>query len=708
MNIGVWEIKSPPCRHDVGGYSVLLGSLKENIKLERRAQKYLKELTNLQVKPLEIKFSRKTDKIEREKYLLEVIRSTPYRQRTTLIVNNTWNATNLKQKNTEEPLYDLPKEKMKVEKQDMLFFKWMKTLSTELRFPLQQSSSRHSSTHNNTELSWLNIPILRPNKLKKKTSRIDLKQMPSALETQFNKVKEEKLNNCVKFSDTPLSDWEPGIFEQTYDKYFLNSVLIKKHLQRNRKHEFEASTQNWVATFPECDQEYDIFERGYNELFDTQFNKLEFFKIRTKKPERSKPVKKKVQNIWRLDKGDLKVLVWDPLKTFCSYSWDTILENDIINEEGYSIKPIKMRFQKLSSSSLDLIDNQRKQFGTIKLAVGVPNENTTENTTENTSFEESERNDVTVNCTLDLKKDNDLSSSKADINTSLAPQKRSFIDNELISILATKRKFKKHKEHGSSARNISSTSYLMNSGTYANTPMETSITKSVCNDKRELSFDSSLIIHSIFKDDIESKYIAVNTNKMMENHKVIQALCQNSQLDLIDQPYFGECDFIIDHSTCLLKIQINRFLQLKDNGSLYYSKTINDLLTEFHRVIIIVEFPEILQKVDPDLFWKVRFYLLHPRIEAFFIYEDMEVLIDWIKYFITKWALSYDDEEDENIANDDILLELGFNILLVRKIYRTYSLQEFFMAVIQEQSQAVELLTGSQMSRLRKLLTLEW
>lgn len=30
------------------------------------------------------------------------------------------------------------------------------------------------------------------------------------------------------------------------------------------------------------------------------------------------------------------------------------------------------------------------------------------------------------------------------------------------------------------------------------------------------------------------------------------------------------------------------------------------------------------------------------------------------------------------------------------------------MAVIQEQSQAVELLTGSQMSRLRKLLTLEW
>ncbi|CAI4062379.1 hypothetical protein SUVZ_07G0110 [Saccharomyces uvarum] len=707
MNIGVWEVKLSPCSHDVGGYSVLLGSLKENIKLERRAQKYLKELTNLHVKPLKITLSGKIDKIDREKYLLEVIHSTFYRQRTTLIVNKTWNTVNLKQDNTEEPLYEFPKEKLKVEKQDMLFFKWMKTLSTELKFTLQQSSPKHSLSNSNMKLSWHNIPILRQNKLKKKASRIDLKQMPSALETQFNKVKEEKLNNCVKFSDKPLSDWEPAIFEQTYEKYFLNPVLIKKPLQRNRKcckHDFEASTPNWVVTFPDGNQEYDIFERNYNELFDTHFNKLEFFKIRTKKPERSKPVKKKVQDIWSLDKGDLKVLVWDPLKTFYSYSWNTILDNDVINEKAYSIKPIKMKFQKLYSSSLDLIDNQRKKFGTIKLAVGIPNEKTT----EDTSFEESERNDITVNSTFGLEKDDHLSSSKVDINTSLAPQKRSFIDDELISILATKRKFKKHKEHGGSATNISSTSYLMNSGTYANIPTETSITKSVCNDKRELSFNSSSIIHSIFKDDIKNKCIAVNTNKMMENHKVIQALCQNSQLDLIEQPYFGECDFIIDHSTCLLKIQMNQFLQLKDNGSLYYSKTINDLLTEFHRVIIIVQFPEILQKVDPDLFWKVRFYLLHPRIEAFFTYEDMDVFIDWIKYFITKWAFSYDDGEDRNIANDDVLLDLGFNILLVRKIYRTYSLQEFLMAVIREQSQAVELLTVSQMSRLRKLLTLEW
>lgn len=368
MNIGVWEVKLSPCSHDVGGYSTILGSLKENIKLERRAQKYLKELTNLQVKPLEITLSRKIDKIDREKYLLEVIHSTPYRQRTTLIINETWNAVNPKQDNKKDPLHESPKEKLKVEKQDMLFFKWMKTLSTELKFPLQQSSPKHSLSHSNIDLSWLSVPVLQQNKIKKKALRIDLKKMPSALESQFNKVKEEKLNNCVKFSDKPLSDWEPAIFEQTYDKYFLNPVLIKKLLQKNRKRCKQASTPNWVVTFPECNQEYDIFERSYNELFDTHFNKLEFFKIRTKKPERSKPVKKKVQNIWSLDKGDLKVLVWDPLKTFYSYSWNTIMGNDIINEKVYSIKPIKMKFQKLSSSSLDLIDNQRKKFGTIKLA----------------------------------------------------------------------------------------------------------------------------------------------------------------------------------------------------------------------------------------------------------------------------------------------------------------------------------------------------
>ena len=62
----------------------------------------------------------------------------------------------------------------------------------------------------------------------------------------------------------------------------------------------------------------------------------------------------------------------------------------------------------------------------------------------------------------------------------------------------------------------------------------------------------------------------------------------------------------------------------------------------------------------------------------------------------------------KNIANADILLDLGFNILLVRKIFQTYSLEEFFMAIIKEESKAVKMLTVSQMTRLKKLLTLEW
>ncbi|CAI6498153.1 BFH_HP2_G0017510.mRNA.1.CDS.1 [Saccharomyces cerevisiae] len=59
--------------------------------------------------------------------------------------------------------------------------------------------------------------------------------------------------------------------------------------------------------------------------------------------------------------------------------------------------------------------------------------------TENQSIEESERHDETAIETQEFD-ENDCLSSKADINTSLGPQKRSFIDNELMSMLVTKKK----------------------------------------------------------------------------------------------------------------------------------------------------------------------------------------------------------------------------------------------------------------------------
>ncbi|CAI6494512.1 AIS_HP2_G0016920.mRNA.1.CDS.1 [Saccharomyces cerevisiae] len=712
MNSRVWEVKVSQCNYDVGGYFALSRSLKENIKLERRAQKYLKELKSLQIKPLEIIRSKNSGTINGEEYFLEAVHPTSRKQRTTITVHEMWYIANREQDIEEVLLYESLREKLKIEKQDMIFFKWIKNLSAQLYFPLQQPVSKNKLADSNMKLSWFNIPTLKRSSSQKNASPPNLRYMPSALEARYNKLTEEKLEFCVKFSDGSLSDWDPKFFEQTYDNYLLKLLPAKRFLKNNNqrcKRSSKASLKNWAVTTPECNQELDVFERSYDELFNTHFNKLEFFKIRVKKAKRNKPIGKRIQGIWCLDKEDLKILVWNPLKKICNHTWDTIFRNETINEEVYSIKRMRLKFQKLDSSSLELIDNQRKTFGTIKLAMGSPNEKTVENTTvENATFEESERNDTTADGIGKLDPNNSILSSKVDINTSLAPQKRSFIDNELMSILATKKKFKKHREGSGNATNISSTSYLINSGTYANPQGETSVTNSVYDDNRDFSFNSSSIRHSILEDGIENKCIAVNANKMIENQKVIQSLCKNSQLNLIEQPYIGECDFIINHSTCLYKIQINQFLQLRENGPLYYDKAINDLLTEFHKVIILVEFSEILQDVDPDLFWKVRFYLLHPHIEVFFIHEDANLFIDWMKYFITKWALPYDGEKVENMACIDVLLDLGFNILLVRRIFQTYNLQEFFIAIIQEESQAVELLTISQMTRLKKLLTLEW
>ena len=116
--------------------------------------------------------------------------------------------------------------------------------------------------------------------------------MPSALEVRYNKLYDEKLNSCVKFSDSPLSDWAPKIFEQTYGRYLLQLTSADKALQGKSKHckyNFKASAQNWIVEFSGSDQEPDFFRRSYDALFDTHFDELEFFKIRAKKLKWNKP-----------------------------------------------------------------------------------------------------------------------------------------------------------------------------------------------------------------------------------------------------------------------------------------------------------------------------------------------------------------------------------------------------------------------------------
>lgn len=81
MIIERWEVKLSKCNQNVGGYSVLSGNLKENIKLGRRAQKYLKELRNLQLKPLKIGGYENCGTINGEEYFLEVIHITSGRQK---------------------------------------------------------------------------------------------------------------------------------------------------------------------------------------------------------------------------------------------------------------------------------------------------------------------------------------------------------------------------------------------------------------------------------------------------------------------------------------------------------------------------------------------------------------------------------------------------------------------------------------------------
>ncbi|QHS73102.1 Zip2p [Saccharomyces paradoxus] len=440
MIIGRWEVKLSQYSQDVGGYSALSGSLKENIKLGRRAQKYLKELRTLQLKPLEIGRSEKCGMTNGDKYFLDVIHITSQREKMGINVDKTWNVTNLENYNKEELKYELFREKLKVEKQDMSFFKWMKSLSVELYFPLQQTAN-HRLADGNIRSGWFNIPLLRKSRPRKKIPYPSLRHMPSALEVRYNRLTEEKLNFCVLFSDKPLSDWKPRFFEQTYDRFLLRLIPPEntpKYKSRSSKYDIKISPQSWVVKVPEHDRELDIFEGSYDKLFDAHFNKLEFFKIRTKKLKRNRLVKKNIHGIWRLEKEDLKDLVWDPLKKISNHSRGTIFEHETINEEVYSIKPKRLTFQELDSGSLDLIDNQKKTFGTIKLAMRISNEKKI----EDFSFEGSERNDVTANETQEFHQ-NDRLSSEGDINTSLAPQKRSFIDNELMSMLVTKKKKKK-------------------------------------------------------------------------------------------------------------------------------------------------------------------------------------------------------------------------------------------------------------------------
>lgn len=141
-------------------------------------------------------------------------------------VGKTWNVTNIENDNKEELQYELFKEKLKVEKQDMLFFSWMKSLSVQLNAPLHQKMTEHGLADDNTRLEWFNIPLLRRSQSRKKVPYPSLRQMSSVLEVQCNTLTEEKLNFCVGFSDKPLSEWKPQILSKpTIDTVYNGSHL---------------------------------------------------------------------------------------------------------------------------------------------------------------------------------------------------------------------------------------------------------------------------------------------------------------------------------------------------------------------------------------------------------------------------------------------------------------------------------------------------
>lgn len=712
MHIESWHIETIRDERELGGYEELQRNTKETLKLDRKAQHFFRTLlfgvTTDKLFKFQVFSSAKTNLVSH--FYIDIIfpahlfqvRDISYNRWKEICIN-----ANFKFKAT--------KERIMLEKEATGIFKWINSCSenSSLNFTFNKSKLNRNST----PLEKFNLAQdLVTVKKRYKFRAVKFPQMNNEIEVSLERITNEKLRKTVSFgiyNDSPLT------FEK-YQSLSLGDFRIDSIFMGNCHDQSKFFKRDLVPTWAVSsfsNNDTSCFERLKLKVFDVEWSKLEFYKISVKT---SQDIKKKKINIlpflkylkpWKLSKDQLLFLNWKPFDAYKNS--DTVAKitaESIDTDLSFEVRSSPINFQILEYNCLDLISNDKENKECVRIEIQTCFANNKEN-----------KDEYALNEDLSPTEQNIFNNSTTENteNTSLVPQKRSIIDEELRSILELKRK---RKKEGDVHANTNKQKTLYGSSIltllHKNQPQDAvSIRSNVSGNSNERSINTDTpppkLEHLETSLNINKKpTVILNMEKIEVNHRILQCLVNTYDIDIIEDKTCFPCDFILNSTACIIRIQLDKFFQSATTTHLFYDSNLQKLIKEYKRVIVLVEYDQVLLSVDREIFWKIQLYLSHLALEVHFVGSTTKEIAKWIMILSSKYATcnftelpAYDMvQEDEKI-----LYELRFNMFLVKDILSITPLKELLTNISGRRfNRLPSVLTKTQLRRLERLVTASW
>ncbi|CCD26896.1 Zip2p NDAI_0I03280 [Naumovozyma dairenensis CBS 421] len=595
-----------------------------------------------------------------------------------------------------------------VETQEL--YKWISKITLKIPEKVQKSFPVKPAS---IDLgSFLLLDGFQTNIRKTDIRTINLPQMTSKLEENTEKLLDEKLKRMISFTFPSPTDIKiQSLAPNTLSGYKLEftNYSQSKSISTSNQQEWE-----WkVDPIPDTTM---TFKRLWASLFDIKFHSLELYKIKICQGTLFGNVPKMsiMCKIWKLDKEQTKHLDWKPFAKYKYYNIEENITNSGTAEMFTKIADMSaiLQCKKLDFNLLEFIDLDKKTFGSLNLGFSCSSQSMAPQ--EISNLNEIEPTTPTLN---EINNNNSTDCSNV-INTSLIPHKRSFIDDELKSILSTKRRKQKMKRNAETFLNDSSLFFNLIGNCSQDIRKigdSTSHNNIALKQLRALAETESSSCESIIRIvdnqiNANGKTIILNTNRMETNSKILQYLANRTELKIIESNWTSECDFIVNFSTCILRTQLDNFFQMDKTDTLFYTKDIKELIKHFQKIIIFVEYSPELEDIDHNIFWKIKLFLDEPIFRVYFVKNTKEEISSWVTRMASKYG-DYYQEDSLGISRESerILLQRGLNVFLAKKLLSEYPLKKILEDMLHPNlSEIKAMLTPFQIELLRSLMLAQW
>lgn len=721
MYLTRWEPSNfnPPTKNRLGGY---LGYFtKETVSLKKKEAKRLNKVINqlinfseVEIKPLG------TLKFEKDDFIFtETTLNGPK-----LPIVKPWKCPSVTAtSNLIRTQKSFQKEKIKLSIEETSYFKY-------IALPFVISSNPDIPLKWLTNFSYEFSDIYSTNSLYKSSTLAITKLKTSKKLKELTEVLEEKLAYSLNQDIIPkhVLDVEPLT---TINCFLLNHISSK--IEDTQPTPLP-DLPGWKVKLKEENSRLSetFFKELEDKFFDIQFHKLEFFKLScTQRLPRKVTKRKKIKKYWILSNPKLKQMGWSPFKIWSSPTMFTKFQNEQINLTQFKIPSVSLNVDYIPNTCLELFDMNNKtlcsnfQINT-ECAGHIPS-----SITLLTEFKEKSKFKDGSKDTSKINNSNDTFGQfeTTTINTSVIPQKRSFLECDLQSLIEKKKNgFKQHKIQQKNNQQIHTNileedvTEIFQSGIFERTE-ESSLENSsnIISKLNETAVGKNTSIFSLsFKLEtnfnIEDKLVIFNVDKIKENYKLLQSLIYHTKpcCTIIERKLFSSCDLILNSCTCLIRIQLEKFFQRDGSNNLHYFDIISTCLAEYKRIKVLVEYKTDTLLYDKDMFWKTLYFLPFPNFELFFVpKDDSSVLLQRVKQLIQKEAQNRFNENDfieENMKGTELLLsKLKLNPILIKALLAKYTLTTLLSQVSTGMDpHLMQIMTLPQINRLKRLNNINW